>query len=155
MLIIFALTALATLCCLLFHLATLALPLIAGIAAAAFAHQSGAGLLGAGAVGLIAGATTLATGQFLFATTRATAARATIVLLFAAPAAIAGFSVVHGILVAGGANAVWATALSVAGGSVSAVVAVARLSDLDPRDPGGPSRTASRAEAAVGAPSRP
>lgn len=137
-----------------FHLATLALPLVAGIAAAANAHQSGAGLLGAGAVGLIAGAMKLATGQFLLATIRSTAARMIMVLLFAAPAAIAGFSVVHGITVAGGTNAVWATILSAAGGLVTTIVAVAKLSAPDPSDPGRPMRTALRSDAAVGAPSR-
>ena len=51
MFIIFALTALGALCWLLFHLAALALPLVAGISAAMLAYQSGAGLFGAGIVG--------------------------------------------------------------------------------------------------------
>ena len=132
MLIIFALTALATLCWLLFHLATLALPVVAGIFAAMLAYQSGAGLLGAGAVGFITGVVTLSAGQFVFAATRSPMLRAITSLVFAAPAAVVGFSIAHGIMVAGNASAAWAVALGVVGAAVTGGVALAKLSALAP-----------------------
>lgn len=132
MLIIFALTALATLGWLLFHLATLALPLAAGIFAAMLAYQSGAGLLGAGTVGFIASVVTLSAGQFLFAATRSPMLRATTAIVFAAPAAVVGFNIAHGIMVAGEASAAWAVVFGVIGGAVTGGVALAKLSALAP-----------------------
>lgn len=139
MLIIFALTALATLCWLLFHLATLALPLVAGICAANLAYHSGAGLLGAGAVGFITGVVTLSAGQLLFAVTRSPMLRAATAVLFAAPAAVVGFSIAHGIMVAGEASAAWAVVFGVIGGAVTGGIALARLSAHAPNAPSGAS----------------
>ena len=150
MFIIFALTALGALCWLLFHLATLALPLVAGISAAMLAYESGAGLLGAGVVGFLVGVATLSVGQFLFATMRSPTLRVLTAMLFATPAAVVGFSVVHRIMVAGDSNEVWAVILGVIGAAVTGGVAIAKVSALAPNSPSGASLPGST----VGAPSR-
>ena len=151
MFIIFALTALAALSWMLFHLATLALPLVVGISAAMLAYGSGAGLLGAGVVGFILGVITLSAGQFLFATVRSPVVRAVTVALFAAPASIVGFSVVHRIMIAGGSTAAWAIVLGVIGAAVTGGVAVMKVSALAPADPGGASGLVeARSRAAIG-----
>lgn len=155
MFIIFALTAMGALCWLLFHLAALALPLVAGISAAMFAYESGAGLLGAGVVGFLVGVVTLSMGQFLFATMRSPALRFLTAMLFAAPAAMVGFSVVHRIMVAGDSTEVWAVILGVIGATVTGGVAIAKVSALAPNSLGGASLPGSEASSAtMGAPSR-
>lgn len=155
MFIIFALTALGALCWLLFHLAALALPLVAGISAAMLAYEAGAGLLGAGVVGFVVGVVTLSAGQFLFATMRSPTLRFLTVMLFAAPAAVVGFSVVHRIMVAGDSTEVWAVLLGVIGATVTGGVAIAKVSALAPNSPGLASLPGSEPSGAtVGAPSR-
>ena len=152
MFIIFALTALAALCWLLFHLATLALPLAVGISAAMLAHQSGAGMLGAGLVGFLVGVVTLSAGQFLFASMRSPALRAVIVALFAAPAAVVGYSVVHRIVSAGDATDAWSIAFGVVGALITGGVAVAKVSALTPDDPGKAPLPATTSHPAISAP---
>lgn len=153
MFIIFALTALAALCWLLFHLAALALPLAVGIAAAMLAYDTGAGLVGAGVVGFIVGVVTLSASQFLFSWMRSPALRALTAALFATPAAIVGYSVVHRIAGAGDASGTWAIVIGVIGAAVTGGVAVAKVSALAPGDPGGASRPEPPSSTAIGAPS--
>ena len=153
MFIIFAVTALAVLCWLLFHLATLALPLAIGISAAMLAHSSGAGLTGAGVIGFMVGVFTLAAGRFLVSSTRSTALRAATAAVFAAPAAIVGYRIVHRIMVAGDATPTWAIVLGVLGAAVTGGAAIAKVSALGPGHPGGASLPASTSRAAIGAPS--
>jgi hypothetical protein len=155
MFIIFALTALGALCWLLFHLAALALPLIAGISVAMLAYEAGAGLPGAGIVGFLVGVVTLSAGQFLFATMRSPTLRFLTAVLFAAPAAVIGFSVVHRVMVAGDSTEVWAVILGVIGATVTGCVAIAKVSALAPISPGGASLPGSEASRATpGTPSR-
>ena len=78
------------LCWLLFTLAVYALPLFAGMMAGLAAYHSGAGL-GALVVGFAAGAVTLVAGQAAFAAVKSPVLRVVIAILFAAPAAIAGY----------------------------------------------------------------
>lgn len=153
MFIIFALTALTALCWLLFHLATLALPLAVGISAAMLAHETGAGLIGAGVVGFIAGVITLSAGQLLFSWMRSPALRVLTAALFAAPAAVVGYSVVHRIMVAGDATATWAIVLGMIGAAVTGGVAVAKVSALTPDGPGGASVPVPTSPTVIGAPS--
>jgi hypothetical protein len=79
------------LCWLLFTLAVYALPTFAGITAGLAAYHSGTGVPGAGVVGFAAGAVTLVAGQASFAAVKSPVLRAVIAILFAAPAAIAGY----------------------------------------------------------------
>ena len=143
MIFVTAVVALAGLCWLLFHLATLALPLSVGIWATIVAHQTGAGLLGSALAGFAGGVLTLAAGQLLFGAARTPLLRAPITFLFAAPAAIAGYSVVSGILGSSGSSGFWSMLLGAGGAVITGSVAIAKLSALAP---GGPRGAASPAQ---------
>src|SRR5256885_10913149 len=89
--IILSFVSLAYLCWLLFTLAVHTLPLLAGVTAAFAAYNTGSGLIGAVIVGLVAGSVALGAGQLALTTVRSPLIRGAIVLLFAAPAAVAGY----------------------------------------------------------------
>jgi hypothetical protein len=95
--IIFSVFAIAFFCWLLFTLAVYALPCFVGATAAFAAYHHGYGVIGAGLIALFAGAGTLALGQLLFATVRVPILRAGIALIFAIPAAVAGYHATLGI----------------------------------------------------------
>jgi hypothetical protein len=79
-----------------FTLAVHALPTFVGITTGFAAYYSGSGEIGAILVGLIAGALILAAGQIAIATFRSPLIRIAISLLFAVPAAMAGYHAVLG-----------------------------------------------------------
>ena len=81
------------LCVLVCRLAVDALPAFAGCTAGFWAYDTGAGPIGAIIVALVAGAMTLAAGRLVFDSTRNGAVRVLVALLFAAPAALAGYHV--------------------------------------------------------------
>ena len=95
--IILAFVGLAYLCWLLFALAVYALPFFAGLSAGLAAYHSGSGPIGAIIVGVVAGAVTVLLGQVAFAIVRSPLIRATVALLFAVPAALAGYHAVLGL----------------------------------------------------------
>lgn len=139
MLIVSLIAVVGTLCWLVFTFAVYAVPAFVGLSAAMFAHQTGAGTLGAIAVGLFAGAATLVLGQRLIASTRSPALRLLFTALFAAPAGLAGYHAVHGIMAMGSPASVWHEMLSVAGGLLVGLVAWNRMGALARSDPGGSS----------------
>jgi hypothetical protein len=108
------------LCWALFTLAVYALPFFAGVTAGLAAFHSGAGVIGAIAVGTVAGVLTLAAGQAAFAVSRSPFLRATIALLFAAPAAIAGYHATLGLAQIGVPSAGWREAFAIIGAISSA-----------------------------------
>lgn len=75
-------------CWLIFTLAIYALPFFVGLSAGMAAFHSGAGVIGALLVGIVAGALTLGIGQIAFAVVRPLFLRAVIAAAFAVPAAI-------------------------------------------------------------------
>lgn len=83
-------------CWLLFTFAVYALPCFLGITAALAAYHSGSGVVGAIALAVGVAAIAVVVGQMLFATIRSPIVRATIGVLFAAPAAVAGYHVALG-----------------------------------------------------------
>ncbi|MEJ1967053.1 MAG: hypothetical protein WDN03_00235 [Rhizomicrobium sp.] len=95
--IILSVFAIAFFCWLLFTLAVYALPCFIGMTAGFAAYHHGYGVLGAGLIALVAGASVLALGQLLFATVRVPILRAGIALIFAVPAAVAGYHATLGI----------------------------------------------------------
>ena len=95
--IIASFAALGALCWVLFNLAVFALPFFAGVSAGMAAYHSGAGPFGAFAVGIVAGAATLVAGQFAVTLLRSPLLQGGVALLFAAPAAFAGYHASHGI----------------------------------------------------------
>lgn len=114
-------------CVLAYTLAIYALPFMLAIAATRFAYATGTGLLGAGIVGLVAGAALFGILTFLFATLRAPILRIALALIFAAPAAVAGYALVHGVTGEAVPSPVWRQIFCLAGGALVGAAAVMRL----------------------------
>src|ERR1700692_3875734 len=89
--LILSVFAIGFFCWLLFTLAVYALPFFVAVTVGLAAYHHDAGLLGAFLTAILAGAATLAIGQLAFALVPSTAIRAVIALVFAAPAAVAGY----------------------------------------------------------------
>ena len=127
--IIFGLFGIGVMIAITFLMAIFALPLSAALAAGQLASETGAGLLGTIAVGLVAGVATFAAGQIMLAVTRSTLVRIAIALAFATPAAIAGYGVVLDLTRIGGAYGVWPPIFAVTGAVIIGIAAVCRLSN--------------------------
>jgi hypothetical protein len=127
--IVLNLVGLGIFCWLLFTLAVYALPFFVGATTGVFAYHSGAGPLGAIAVGLLAGGTTLAAAQIVFALVRAPFLRIAVALLFAAPAALAGFFSTHGLAALTTSSQTWQNIFAVIGAAVIGATAWLRLAD--------------------------
>jgi hypothetical protein len=87
----------ALLCVLAYTLAVYALPFMLGLTAAQFAYQTGSSLIGAGLVGLFSAGVAFGVLAVLFETIRTPVIRLIVALVFAAPAAVAGYALVYGI----------------------------------------------------------
>lgn len=87
----------AGLCVLAYALATYALPFMLGVTAAQFAYHTGAGFIGAGLVGYVAAVAGFGVLALLFDTLRSPILCLIVALVFAAPAAVAGYALVHGV----------------------------------------------------------
>ena len=125
--VIFSLSGIGLLIALMFDMAMFALPLFAGMTAGRFAFDTGAGWLGALLVGLVAAALTLGVAQLVLAVTRSTTIRLAIAVLFAAPAAVAGYHVVLGLSRIGGAHGLWQPVFASIGALFVAGAALTRL----------------------------
>ena len=143
--IVLSIVGLGFFCWLLFTLAIYALPTFAGLAGGLAAFHSGAGVVGAITVGLLVGGAILALGQFVFAATR-TPLRAIVGLVYAVPAAIAGYQVSFALAGLGMPGSVWQAAFAVIGAIVSGCTAFSRLALLaTPSDGQGTVSACSRA----------
>ncbi|MGE3917637.1 MAG: hypothetical protein AB7F78_18240 [Hyphomicrobiaceae bacterium] len=91
------------------------------------ADGSGAGLIGAGVVGLVAGAASFGILALLFATLRAPILRIAVALIFAAPAAVAGYALVHGVTDGAVPSPVWRQVLCLSGSGFVGLSAFLRL----------------------------
>ena len=112
---------------LLFGLAVYALPFFAGATAGLAAYHGGSGPIAAILVGAIAGSVVLAFGQIAFTRLRSPLIRAALALVFAIPAAVAGYHVARGLahlIVRAGA---WQDLIAIAGAAIVAVTTVTRL----------------------------
>jgi len=112
---------------LLFNLAVFALPFFAGVAAGMAAFHSGAGPLGAIGVGIVAGVLTLILGQLALTLAPSTLFRVAVALLFAAPAAVAGYNAAHGMIALTISSEDWQQAFAILGAIVVGVTALARM----------------------------
>jgi len=139
--IIFSLLGIGALVALMFNMAILALPLCAAVAAGRFAYDTGAGALGAIAVGFVAGAAALGIGQAVLIMTRSTAVRLVVAFAFTAPAAFAGYHLVLGLSHIGGAHGLWQQIFAGFGSIAIGVAALMRLATPVIR-PTSPTRTA-------------
>ena len=132
--IILSVFGLGFICWLLFTLAIYALPFFAGLTAGLAAFHSGAGVIGAFIVGILAGGATLTIGQIAFATVRSPFIRAVIGLLYAVPAAIAGYSATHGLAQIGIPSESWREAFAMVGAILVGGTAWVRMAVYVPPD---------------------
>lgn len=117
----------AALCVLAYRLATYALPFMLALTAARFAHDTGAGLIGAALVGAVAAAASFGILAFLFAAAREPILRVTIALIFVMPAAVAGYAIVHGVAAEIVPSLIWRQIFSITGAIAVSLSALARL----------------------------
>ena len=87
-------------CALLFRLSIYALPLFVAFAAASATYRADNGIVAAFLAAALAAIATIATAQIALGLARSDLSRAAIGLIFALPAALAGYYAVHGIAVA-------------------------------------------------------
>jgi hypothetical protein len=123
-------------CWLLFILAVYALPFAAGLTAGLAAYHSGAGIAGAIVVAVVAGGVTLTIGQIAFATIRSPLVRAAIGLLYAVPAAIAGYNGTLGFAQIGIPSEAWRVAFAMVGAVAVGGTAWARMALFIPPEEG-------------------
>ena len=126
------------LCWLRFTLAVYALPSFAGVTAGLAAFHSGAGVTGAIIVGVIAGVLTLGARQLAFAVSRSPFIRAAIALLFAAPAAVAGYHGTLGLAQIGVPSAGWRGAFAIIGAIIGGGTALGADDAVGRPPPGRP-----------------
>jgi hypothetical protein len=104
-----------------------ALPVFVGFTAGLWALNTGAGPIGALVVGAIAAAATLAAFRADFAMTRDATVRTLLAILFAAPAAYAGYHVVLALAQYGVPSDTWRHAFALFGAGAIRYAAVTRL----------------------------
>ena len=114
-------------CWLLFTLAVYALPFFAGTTAALAAFHGGSDVIGALVIGVFAGGVTLAIGQIAFATAPTPLIRAVIALLYAVPAATAGYHATLGLALVAVPSEGWREAFAVVGAILVGGTAFARM----------------------------
>jgi hypothetical protein len=134
--IVLGLMGLAYLCSLLFTLAVHALPLFAGVTAGFAAYHSGSGAVAAIIVGAIAGILVLVIGQIAFATLQSPILRAAVGLLFATPAAMAGYHAALGLAQIIVLTSGLQDALAIAGAITVAATAWVRMAHVRSPDAG-------------------
>jgi len=117
----------AGLCVLAYALAVYALPFMLGVTAAQFAYHTGAGFIGAGLVGFVAAVAAFGVLALLFDTLRSPVLRLIVALVFAAPAAVAGYALVHGVTKEAVPSEIWRQIFCIIGGAFVFVSALMRL----------------------------
>lgn len=112
-----------------YTLAVYALPFMLGVEAAkcAYAYAYASGLIGAVLVGMGAGAAAYGLLVLLFMALRPSILRLAVALVFAAPAAVAGYALVHGITHDVVPSDIWRVIFCLIGGSVTGLSALMRL----------------------------
>lgn len=128
-LLVLAIVLVGAMAVLAYRLATFALPFMLALEAARFAYATGAGWIGAGIVGFLVGVAAFGILAFLFVTLRAPILRVAVALIFAAPAAVAGYALVHGVTREAVPSEIWRQTFCIAGGIFVGCSALARLAD--------------------------
>ena len=130
--IVLSFVGLAYLCWLLFALAVYALPLFVGASLGLAAYHGGSGPIAATIVGLIASSITVVAGQFVVTRVRSPLIRAAIALVFAAPAAVAGYHAALGLAQLGVPVEAWRQVLALIGAVAVAATAWSRMALVAP-----------------------
>ena len=115
-------------CWLLYGAAIYTLPFLLGAFVGLHAEQAGAGALGGIALGIGAGVLVLIVGRAVFARARGSLLRAAIALVFAAPAALAGYSATSTLFGLASASEGWRQAFASFGAMAVGAIAWQRLS---------------------------
>ena len=121
---------LGVLCWALFSLTIHALPFCLAMIAGLTAYRNGMGPFGAIVAGLIAGSFTLVVGQYAFSIARSPVLRVVIGLLFALPAARAGYDATLGLARIGVPSGWWREVFGILGAIIIGCTAWARVSIL-------------------------
>jgi hypothetical protein len=129
MLLVVAIVLVGAVAVLAYRLATFALPFMLTLEVARFAYATGAGWIGAAIVGFFAGVAAFGILAFLFATLRAPVLRLAVAVIFATPAAVAGYALVHGVTREAVPSEIWRQIFCIAGGIFVGCSALARLAD--------------------------
>jgi hypothetical protein len=124
------------LCWLLFTLTIYALPLVIGVTVGLWAHGNGAGAVGGFIVGALAAGAVAILGQLTFAFARPLWVRLIVAILFAGPAAVAGYAATHGIAKHLMPSDGWQMAFSIVGAVAVGVTALFRMAGVAPPEPG-------------------
>jgi hypothetical protein len=131
------LAAIGFFCCLLFTLAAFALPFFVSLTVGMWAFHTGAGALGGIVVGVVAGGGTLGLGQIAMAFLSSAWLRLLIILLFIAPASVAGYNATHGIAQIAMPSATWQMIFSVIGAIAVSVTTFIRFTGMAAPGPAG------------------
>jgi hypothetical protein len=115
------------LCILAYTLAVFALPFVLAVEAARWTYASGSSLIGAGLVGLVAGVAAYGLLLILFAVVQLPILRLAVALVFAAPAAIAGYALVDGIAREAVPSEIWRVIFCLVGSGFVSGSALMRL----------------------------
>lgn len=118
------------LCWLLFNLAVFALPVYVGLTVGIWAIHNGAGPLGGIVAGLAAGGVTFGIGQLAVAFIPWAWLRFLVVLAYAVPAAVAGYSATHGIAQMAISSSAWQATFAAIGATAVGVTAVTRIAGM-------------------------
>ena len=124
------LAAIGFFCWLLFTLAAFALPFFVGLTVGMWAFHTGAGALGGIIVGAVAGGATFGLGQIALAFLPSAWLRLLIILLFVAPATVAGYNATHGIAQIAMPSATWQMIFSVIGAIAVSVTTFVRFTGM-------------------------
>ena len=126
--ILLNIVGLGVFCWALFALATHALPFFVGMTVGIYSFQAGAGPFGAIVVGFVTAGFTLVIGQYAFSVARSPIVRLVIGLLFAVPAARAGYDVTLALAHLGIPSEWWRESFAVLGAIAVGGTAWARVS---------------------------
>ncbi len=129
-------------CWVLFTLAVYALPFFIGMTTGMYAYQAGMGPLGTIILGLVAAAFVLIIGQIVFSFVRTPVIRVAIALMFAVPAAFAGYHAIYGLSGITMTSDLWRQVFAVIGSIAIGVTAWTRLAVSPPSVSGGSGRPA-------------
>jgi hypothetical protein len=116
-------------CALLYYCAIFALPVFIGLSVAFWVMNAGAGVASV-LVGFAVGVIVFVAGQLAFSHSRSLAVRWMIVLLFALPAAVAGYSLILQLSELRIASIVWRHAVALIGSAIIGFTAIAQLGKL-------------------------
>jgi MFS family permease len=126
------LVAIGVFCWLLYGAAIYTLPFLVGAFVGLHAEEAGAGALGGIVLGIAAGALVLIIGRTVSAQARGPVLRVAIALVFAAPAALAGYSATSMLFGLASASEDWRQAFAILGAIAVGAIAWQRLAATPP-----------------------